>query len=91
MYLQKLRKSTLSRCDEKRKNLNQNESIPWKYSLTKPPLANFLIYVFKQLRVSIPGRVSSRSSKLFQPSRYKQFLLYLLGDCSTKIGGRIKE
>ena len=41
---------------------------------TNTPLANFLLYYFKQIRVSIPDKVSPRSSQIFQASRYRQFL-----------------
>ena len=41
---------------------------------TKTPPANFLIYYFQQIRVSLLGRVPSRSSQLFQASGQRQFL-----------------
>ena len=42
--------------------------------ITKTSLANFDIYVFKQLTGTIPGNVSHRSSQLFQALRYRQLL-----------------
>ena len=41
---------------------------------TKPSLAKFEVYFFKQLAGTIPGDVSHRSSQLFQASSYRQFL-----------------
>ena len=38
--------------------------------LKNTPLANFPIYFFQPIRVSIPERVPPRSSQLFQASRY---------------------
>ena len=39
--------------------------------------------LFEQLRGSIPREVPSRSSQLFQASRYTQFLPYLHNGCTT--------
>ena len=36
--------------------------------------ANFLIYYFEQIQVSIPGSVPHRSIQIFQASKYRQFL-----------------
>ena len=41
----------------------------------KLPLANFLNYFLKRIRLSIPCRVSPRTFQVVQASGYKQFLL----------------
>ena len=40
---------------------------------TKTSLANFDVYIFKQLTGTILGDVPDRSSQHFQASRYRQF------------------
>ena len=46
----------------------------YTYKSTKKSLANFHVWLFSCLRVSIPGDISHRSFQLFQASRYRRFL-----------------
>ena len=55
---------------------------------TKTALANFHVWLFSCLRVSVTGDVSHRSSHLFQASWYRQFLLKLHNGCTTETVGR---
>ena len=87
IYLQKVRKTTLS-CIWNIFIFFQDFSFfyhtclfPLKYTSdlvcvnfsTKTTMANFLLYFFKQIRVSVPGRVPINLT-FFQASRYRQFL-----------------
>ena len=71
---QRVLKSTLSPFGEKWRYKSKIKSTPWNWNFTKTPKTNSLIYFFKQIRMSIPGRVPPRSSRLFQASICRQFL-----------------